>query len=129
MAYKDLQDFIAVLEKNGELKRITVEVDPVLEITEIAGRVMKEKGPALLFEHVKGSAYPLLINAMGSEKRMAMALSAETLDEKAKEIEELIAWAWSHIRDFNVLKSIPSALPKLPTALSLFPKRIAPGSN
>ncbi len=78
MAYKDLQDFMAALEAKGQLKRITVEVDPELEITEIADRVMRQSGggPALLFEKVKGSAYPLLINAMGSEERMAMAFGA-----------------------------------------------------
>jgi 4-hydroxy-3-polyprenylbenzoate decarboxylase len=124
MAYKDLQDFIEVLEKQGELKRISVEVDPILEITEIASRVMKDGGPALLFEHVTGSDYPLLINAMGSEKRMAMAFSANTLDEQAAEIEELISWVWSQVRGFNILKTLPSALPKLPQAMSLFPKRI-----
>ncbi|MDR2901393.1 MAG: menaquinone biosynthesis decarboxylase [Treponema sp.] len=124
MAYKNLQDFIAALEEKGELKRISVEVDPILEITEIADRVMRENGPALLFEHVTGSEYPLLINAMGSEKRMAMAFSAKSLDEKANEIEELISWAWSQVRDFNILKTIPSALPKLPQAMSFFPKRI-----
>jgi 4-hydroxy-3-polyprenylbenzoate decarboxylase len=124
MAYKDLQDFIAALEKKGELKRISIEVDPILEITEIADRIMRENGPALLFEKVKDSAYPLLINAMGSEKRMAMAFGTETLDDKAKEIEELISWAWSQLRDFNILKTIPSALPKLPQAMSFFPKRI-----
>ncbi len=125
MAYKDLQDFMAVLEKEGELKRISTEVDPILEITEIADRVMRENGPALLFENVKGSEYPLLINAMGSEKRMALAFGTETLDEKAGEIEDLILWAWSQVRDFNLLKAVPSALPKLPAVMSLFPKRIS----
>ena len=90
------------LEKRGELKRISVEVDPELEITEIADRVMRAGGPALLFEKVKGSAYPLLINAMGSERRMAMAFGAASLDAKAAEIEDLIAWAWKQLRGFNI---------------------------
>ena len=80
MSYTDLQDFIATLEKAGELKRIKAEVDPELEITEIASRVMKEGGPCLLYERVKGSQYPLDINAIGSEKRMALALGAKSLD-------------------------------------------------
>jgi len=64
MAYDNLQDFIAVLEAKGELRRISAEVDPILEITEIADRVMRSGGPALLFEKVKGSRWPVLINAM-----------------------------------------------------------------
>lgn len=118
---------MAALEERGELRRIGVEVDPELEITEIADRVMRMPGggPALLFERVKGSTYPLLINAMGSEGRMALALGAESLDAKAAEIEELLSWAWGRLRDFSLLKAIPEALPRLPTALSLFPKRVA----
>ncbi|QQO10430.1 menaquinone biosynthesis decarboxylase [Breznakiella homolactica] len=125
MAYKDLQDYMAALEKAGELKRIRPEVDPELEITEIADRVMRETGPALLFENVKGSDYPLLINAMGSEKRMAMAFGAESLDAKAKEIEDLIAWAWTQLKDFSLLRTVPEALPKLPLAMSFFPKKVS----
>ncbi|GHT60644.1 menaquinone biosynthesis decarboxylase [Spirochaetia bacterium] len=130
MAYTDLQDFIGALEHAGELKRISAEVDPELEITEIAGRIMASRepdagGPALLFEKVKGSAYPLLINAMGSERRMSMALGAKSLDARAAEIEGLISWAWSQARDFNLLKTVPEALPKLPIAMSVFPKKIS----
>ena len=67
MAYKSLEEFVSLLEKEGELKRITVPADPELEITEIADRVMKNSGPALLFEKVNGSDFPLLINAFGSK--------------------------------------------------------------
>lgn len=125
MAFANLRDFIGALEKAGELKRINAEVDPKLEISAIAGRVMAEGGPALLFERVRGSAYPLAINLLGSEKRMAMALNAESLDAKAREIEGLISWAWSMARDFNLLKAIPQALPKLPAALSLIPRTVS----
>jgi 4-hydroxy-3-polyprenylbenzoate decarboxylase len=124
MAYRDLQDFIAHLEKRGELRRIAAEVDPELEITEIASRIMAVSGPALLFERVKGSSWPLLINAMGSEARMAMALGAESLDEKAREMEELIAWVMGVARNFNPFKTLPEAIPRLPTALSVIPHRI-----
>jgi len=72
--FNDLHGFIAYLEMQGELKRIRAEVDPNLEITEIATRVVKEKGPALLFERVKGSQFPLAINLFGSERRIEMAL-------------------------------------------------------
>ena len=74
MPFTDLQQFMAALDKEGELRRITVEVDPELEITEIATRVVRDQGPALLFENVTGSDYPLLINTLGSHKRIEMAL-------------------------------------------------------
>ena len=81
MIFKNQQQFIKELEAIGELKRITKEVDPYLEITQIADRVSKEYGPALLFENVKGSKYPLLINSFGSYKRMQMALNCNSFDE------------------------------------------------
>lgn len=77
MPFTDLQQFAACLERHGELKRVRVEVDPELEITEIATRVVQEEGPALLFERVKDSQYPLLINVLGSRKRIEMALGRE----------------------------------------------------
>ncbi|MGR3295969.1 MAG: menaquinone biosynthesis decarboxylase, partial [Candidatus Bathyanammoxibius sp.] len=70
MAYKNLGEFVEKLDKEGQLHRVKVEVDPELEITEITDRVTKAGGPALLFEKVKGSDVPLLINAMGSFERM-----------------------------------------------------------
>ena len=66
MDYKDLRDFIAQLEVQGELKRVGVEVDPYLEITEICDRTLKAGGPALLFERVKGSQHPILANLFGT---------------------------------------------------------------
>ena len=124
MAYRDLRDYMAAIEARGELRRVTVEVDPVLEITEIADRVMRDGGPALLFERVKGSRWPLLINAMGTEQRMALALGADSLDAKAAEIEDLLSWLWKQARDFKLLSAVPEALPKLPLFMSLFPKRV-----
>ena len=88
MAYKDLQDFINHLDEKGLLKRINVEVDSELEITEITDRISKQYGPALLFENVKNSPYPLLINAMGSYERMSMALGVEIFDDIGNDIEE-----------------------------------------
>lgn len=124
MAYSNLQEFVSLLETRGELRRIKAEVDPILEITEIADRVMREEGPALLFENVKGSKWPLLINAMGSESRMAWALGSDSLDAKAKELEELIGWLWKQVRGFSVFSAIPEALPKLPIARSLLPRKV-----
>jgi 4-hydroxy-3-polyprenylbenzoate decarboxylase len=74
LAFRDLQSFLTALERTNELKRVRVEVDPELEITEIATRVVREEGPALLFEKVKGSPYPLAINIFGSARRIELAL-------------------------------------------------------
>ncbi len=74
MAYHDLRDFIDALAKQGELKRIPFEVDPVLEITEFADRAVKSGGPALLFEKPKGYNVPVLINAFASMRKMELAL-------------------------------------------------------
>lgn len=117
MPYKNLQEFIAHLEKLGELKRIRAEVDPYLEITEIADRMSKTSGPALLFENVRGSAYPLLINAFGSYKRMQMALSCSSFDEIAKKIESLIkiqppTGLSEKVKLLFTLKDIASLVPK-----------------
>ena len=90
MAYSSLRDFVKELEQAGELKRIKPEVSPDLEITQITDRVSKEGGPALLFEKVAGSEMPLLINAFGSYRRMAMALGVEDMDEIADEIASMI---------------------------------------
>jgi 4-hydroxy-3-polyprenylbenzoate decarboxylase len=90
MAYSGLREFIEKLEGMGELRRIAYPADPYLEITEIADRVTKAGGPALLFEKPKGSAIPLLINAYGSERRMATALGVSGLDEIAADIRNLV---------------------------------------
>lgn len=88
MAYKNQLEFIELLEKHGELVRIKEFVDPELQITEITDRISKSNGPALLFENT-GTEFPLLINAMGSEKRMAMALGVNRLDDLSAEIMQL----------------------------------------
>jgi len=88
MAYKNLPDFIHVLEIAGELAKVKEYVSPGLEISEITDRVVKNKGKALLFEH-NGTDFPLLINAFGSEKRICMALGVEKLDDISEEIDLL----------------------------------------
>jgi 4-hydroxy-3-polyprenylbenzoate decarboxylase len=92
MAYDSLRDFVQKLDAAGELKRVSREVDPVLEITKIADREMKspEGGKALLFEKCKGAQFPLLINAYGSPKRMAMALGVNDVEDIARELEGLL---------------------------------------
>ena len=75
--FSDLQGFLALLEERGELRRIRAEVDPELEITEIASRVIEEQGPALLFENVRGADLPLVINLFGTEERVELALGCK----------------------------------------------------
>src|SRR5262245_21949385 len=77
MPFADLQEFVRYLEGRGQLKRIRVEVDPELEVTEITQRVLQEQGPALLFERPKGSSIPLLMNLYGTMDRVRAALGRE----------------------------------------------------
>src|ERR1700726_1666680 len=90
MAYRDLRDFIRALEENRELKRISVEVDPLLEITEFADRAVKQGGPALLFEKPKGSSIPVLINGFASMRRMEIALEVDSVQTVAERISEYL---------------------------------------
>lgn len=81
MGYRDLQEFVRLLELEGELEHIGERVDPYLEITEITDRVVKAKGPALLFENVRGHELPVLANVFGSEHRISFALGVPNLDD------------------------------------------------
>ncbi|NQU10888.1 menaquinone biosynthesis decarboxylase [bacterium] len=92
MAYGSLRAFVEKLDAAGELRRIAVEVDPVLEITEFADREMKSAGggQALLFEKCQGAQFPLLINAYGSAKRMALALGVGDIEEIAREVQGIL---------------------------------------
>src|ERR687888_108790 len=90
MPFDDLGGFIRALEKNGELKRVSFEVDPYLEITEFADRSVKNGGPALLFEKPKNASVPVLINAFASMRRMEMALGVNSIDEVAARISGFI---------------------------------------
>ncbi len=91
MKYHDLRDFIAQLESLGELKRIAVEVDPKLEMTEIADRVLRAGGPALLFENPKGHAIPVLANLFGTVKRVALGMGEED-PARLREVGKLLAY-------------------------------------
>ncbi len=86
---KDLREWIALLRAEGELVEVTAEVDPHLEITEIADRTMKAGGPALLFRNVRGSSMPVLINQFGTERRMCLALGVESLDEVRQRVADI----------------------------------------
>ncbi|OQX15967.1 MAG: 3-octaprenyl-4-hydroxybenzoate decarboxylase [Thiothrix lacustris] len=90
MKYHDLRDFIQQLEKMGELKRISVEVDPYLEMTEIADRVLRAGGPALLFENPKGHRIPVLANLFGTPRRVALGMGEEST-EALREVGKLLA--------------------------------------
>jgi 4-hydroxy-3-polyprenylbenzoate decarboxylase len=115
--YNTTREFIEALEREGLLVRITAEVDPVLEVSEIATRVMRQYGPALLFERVKGSKIPLLINAYGSYRRMCMALGVDSLDEISDRITSLI-----EIKPPTSLKESLKMLPHL-AQVRKFPPR------
>ena len=86
----DLRAWIALLEREGELVRVSAEVDPDLEITEVVDRTVKALGPALLFERPKGSQHPLLINQFGTERRMCLAFGATSLDDVAERLQAVI---------------------------------------
>src|SRR6266550_7334879 len=87
---RDLREWIALLEREGELVRISTEVDPHLEITEITDRIVKAGGPALLFENPKGSEHPLLINQFGTERRMCLAFGVQRLDDVAQRVADVL---------------------------------------
>ena len=121
MIYRDLRDFIKQLEKQGELKRVTIPVDPYLEITEICDRTLKQGGPALLFENPTGYNTPVLANLFGTPRRVAMGMGAESVTE-LRGIGELLATlkepeppkgmkdAWEK---FPVFKQVLNMAPKL----------------
>ncbi len=84
MKYQDLRDFIVQLERLGELKRIAVPVSPHLEMTEVADRVLRAGGPALLFAHPVGHKIPVLANLFGTPRRVALGMGAESVSELRK---------------------------------------------
>ena len=90
-SFIDLREFIAELEKRGDLVRIAVEVDPNLEMTEIADRTVRGGGPALLFENLKGFDVPVLANLFGTPKRVALGMGEESV-EALREVGELLAY-------------------------------------
>ncbi|MCB8890463.1 4-hydroxy-3-polyprenylbenzoate decarboxylase [Vreelandella malpeensis] len=120
MKYNDLRDFIAALEARGELKRIQVEVDPYLEITEICDRTLRAGGPALLFENVKGHDMPLLGNLFGTPERVALGMGQESVSA-LREVGKLLAF----LKEPDPPKGLKDAWEKLPIfkqVLSMGPK-------
>ena len=86
----DLREWIALLERSGELVRVQAEVDPYLEVTEIVDRTVRAGGPALLFERPKGSRLPLLVNQFGTERRMCLAFGVDRLDDVATKLADVL---------------------------------------
>ena len=123
MGYRDLRDFLARLEKEGELMRITAPVDPILEITEITDRVTKSGGPALLFENPKGSRIPVVTNLLGGERRMNLALEVHAVEDVAARVQSFLDFQ-SPQGIFEKLKM----LPKLAELGSFFPKSVRTGA-
>ena len=123
MSFKDLREFISLLEQEGELKRITAEVDPNLEITEIADRCLRNGGPALLFENPKGSSVPLLANLFGNTKRIALAMGQQDL-EGLRDVGRLLAFLkepsppkgwrdlWQSLPSYKNVLNMPPAVRK-----------------
>lgn len=120
MKYADLRDFVAQLEAMGELQRIQIEIDPVLEMTEICDRTLKAKGPAVLFENPKGHDMPVLGNLFGTPKRVAMGMGQESV-EALREVGKLLAY----LKEPDPPKGLKDAWSKLPVlrqVLNMAPK-------
>ena len=123
MYFKDLREFISLLEQEGELKRITAAIDPNLEITEIADRCLRNGGPALLFENPKGSSIPLLANLFGNTKRIALAMGQTDL-EGLRDVGRLLAFLkepsppkgwrdlWQSLPSYKNVLNMPPAVRK-----------------
>lgn len=123
MKYKDLRDFIALLEKRGELKRIAHPVDPNLEMTEICDRVLRAKGPAILFENPIGYDTPVLANLFGTPERVALGMGEESV-ESLREVGKLLAM----LKEPEPPKGFKDAWSKLPIfkqVLNMGPKEIS----
>ena len=122
MHYKDLRDFIAQLERLGELKRVRLAVDPNLEMTEICDRALRAGGPAILFEHPKGHAIPVLGNLFGTPRRVALGMGADDVDA-LREVGRLLAF----LKEPEPPKGMRDAWEKLPVfkkVLDMAPKKI-----
>lgn len=120
MKYKDLRDFLTQLESRGELKRVTAEVDPSLEMTEICDRLLKKAGPAVLFEKPKGHSIPVLGNLFGTPERVALGMGQESVTA-LREVGKLLAY----LKEPDPPKGLKDAWEKLPVlkqVLNMTPK-------
>ena len=120
MKYKDLRSFLAQLESKGELKRVTTEISPYLEMTEICDRLLKTGGPAILFENPKGHNIPVLGNLFGTSRRVAMGMGQESV-ESLRKVGELLAY----LKEPDPPKGFKDTWDKLPVlkqVLNMVPK-------
>ena len=123
MKYKDLREFIAKLEQNGQLKRVSIEVDPYLEMTEICDRTLRAGGPAILFENPKGHTIPVLGNLFGTPRRVAMGMGEDDV-EALREVGKLLAF----LKEPDPPKGFRDAWEKLPIfkkVLDMAPKTVS----
>ena len=122
MSYRDLREFIDFLEKRGELKRVSAPVDPKLEMTEICDRLLRQDGPAVLFENPKGYNIPVLANLFGSERRVALGMGQESV-AALRDVGELLAF----LRQPDPPKGLRHAIgmaPVLKQVLNMGPKTV-----
>jgi 4-hydroxy-3-polyprenylbenzoate decarboxylase len=124
--FRSLGEFLRALEGKGDLVRVRAPISPDLEITEVTQRVLRADGPALLFENVRGASMPVVTNLLGSERRIALALGAERVEEVAARIEAL-----AHLRPpaglVGAVKDLSGTIETLNTLRSLAPKRVRSG--
>ncbi len=117
MALDDLRDLLSALREAGELARVAAPVDPRLEVAEIVDRTSKAGGPALLFEHVRGSDLPLAVNLFGSQRRVALALGVAHVDVLAERLANLVGMVRRRPRGLGaLLASLPDLRPLLTMA-------------
>jgi len=121
MPYDDLREFIRKLDGEGELARINQEISPILEMTEIADRVVKSGGKAILFENPKGYDIPVLMNAFGTERRMKMALEVQNLEDIGERLVSL-----TRVRPTSLIESLKS-VGVLKELTSFMPKKVKKG--
>ncbi|MEJ2575240.1 MAG: 4-hydroxy-3-polyprenylbenzoate decarboxylase [Gammaproteobacteria bacterium] len=122
MKYRDLRDFLALLEDRGELKRVAAEVDPYLEMTEICDRTLRRGGPAILFEHPKGHSIPVLGNLFGTPERVALGMGEESV-AALREVGRLLA----QLKEPEPPRGMRDAWDKLPVfrkVLDMAPKEV-----
>ncbi len=121
--YRDLRDFLQQLEKLGELKRVAVEVDPRLEMTEICDRVLRAQGPALLFEKPRGHAIPVLGNLFGTVRRVALGMGQDSI-EALRDVGRVLAY----LKEPEPPKGLRDAWDKLPMlkqVLNMAPRQVS----
>jgi len=123
VTFRSLGDFLSVLESRGDLVRVTRPVSRDLEVTEVTQRVLRADGPALLFENVPGSSMPVVTNLLGSPRRIAAALEADSVDAVADRVERLV-----HLRPpagvLGAVRDLGRTIETLSTLRSLAPKRV-----